>query len=68
LKANLLRLQDEWEAVQASRDRNAIYQYLTVVFELVTWWQHDHKEIKYAYRALHLQGRKSVGSRNRLPP
>jgi hypothetical protein len=31
LQANLLRLRNEWEAVQASRDRNAIYQYLAAV-------------------------------------
>ena len=60
LKATPLRLQNEWEAVQASRDRNAIYQYLAAVFELVTWWEHDQKEIEYAHRALHLQGHKSV--------
>ena len=35
MKASLLRLQNEWETVQASRDRDAIYQYLTAVFELV---------------------------------
>ena len=29
LHANLLRLQNEWETVQASRDRDAIYQYLS---------------------------------------
>ena len=29
LKANLLRLQNEWETVQASRDRDAIYGYLS---------------------------------------
>jgi hypothetical protein len=28
LKANLLRLEGEWEASQASRDRGAIYGYL----------------------------------------
>jgi hypothetical protein len=39
LKANLLRLQDEWETVQVSRDRGAIYGYLSAVFELVTWWE-----------------------------
>ena len=60
LKASLARLQDEWEAVQASRDRNAIYQYLAAVFELVTWWEHDQQAIKCAYRALHLQRRKAV--------
>jgi hypothetical protein len=60
LQANLLRLRNEWEAVQARRDRNAVYRYLTQVFELVTWWDYDQKEIEYAHRALHLQGHKSV--------
>ena len=35
MRANLLRLENEWETVQASRYRNAIYQYLTAVFGLV---------------------------------
>ena len=56
----MLRLRNEWEAVQARRDRNAVYRYLTQVFELVTWWDYDQKEIEYAHRALHLQGHKSV--------
>jgi hypothetical protein len=60
LQTNLLRLRDEWEAVQASRDRNAVYQYLAAVFELVTWWDYDQKEIEYTHRALHLQGHKTV--------
>ena len=60
LKANLLRLQTEWEKVQTSRDRNAIYQYLTAVFELVMWWAKEGKAVKRAYRALHLGGHNSV--------
>jgi hypothetical protein len=51
LKANLLRLQNEWETVQASRDRDAIYQYLSAVFELVTWWDREGKAGKRANRA-----------------
>ena len=35
MRASLLRLEEEWETAQASRDRDAIYQYLTAVFELV---------------------------------
>ena len=35
LRANLLRLQNEWETVQVSRDRDAIYRYLAAVFETV---------------------------------
>lgn len=60
LKANLLRLQNEWETVQASRDRDAIYQYLSAVFELVTWWDREGKAGKRANRALHLRGYSSV--------
>jgi DNA-binding PucR family transcriptional regulator len=60
MRANLLRLQNDWEAVQASRSRDAIYQYLTAVFELVTWWDHESKAVNRASRALHLRGHKSV--------
>ena len=60
MKANLLRLQNEWETVQASRDRDAIYHYLAAVFELVGWWDQEGKAVKHAYRALHRRGYKSV--------
>jgi hypothetical protein len=53
LQATLLRLQNEWETVQASRDRDAIYGYLTAVFQLVEWWAKEGKAIKRAYRAQH---------------
>jgi hypothetical protein len=56
----LLRLQNEWETVQASRDRNAIYGYLTAVFELVTSWEQEGRAVKRAHRALHLRGYSSV--------
>ena len=38
LRANLLRLENEWEAYQTARDRDAVYGYLSLVFELVSWW------------------------------
>ena len=60
LQANLLRLQNEWEAVQASRDRDAIYRYLAAVFETVMVWAKEGKAVKRAYRALHVRGHKSV--------
>ena len=43
LLANLLRLQNEWEMVQASRDRAAIYGYLAAVFETVMVWANEGK-------------------------
>ncbi len=60
LLSNLLRLQNEWEAVQANRNRDAIFQYLTAVFEIVMVWAKEGKAVKRAYRALHRRGYKSV--------
>jgi hypothetical protein len=60
LRANLLRLQNEWEMVQASRDRAAIYGYLAAVFETIVVWAKEGKAVKRAYRALHLRGHKAV--------
>ena len=60
MKANLLRLQNEWEMVQAKHDRHAIYQYLAAVFELVVWWAKEGRAVKRAQRALHLRGHHSV--------
>jgi hypothetical protein len=60
LQANLVRLQNEWATVQASHHRDAIYQYLAAVFEVVEWWAKENKAVKRAYRALHLRGRKSL--------
>jgi hypothetical protein len=60
LKANLLRLQNEWEAVQASHDRGAIYQYLAPLFETVMVWAKEGKAVSRAHRALHLRGHQSI--------
>ena len=60
LQASLLRLQNEWETVQASRDRNALYGYLTAVFETVMVWAKEGRAVNRAHRALHLRGHKSV--------
>jgi hypothetical protein len=60
MRASLERLQGEWETVQGSRDRHAVYDYLTAVFELVMWWDQEGKAVKRAHRALHLRGHNSV--------
>jgi hypothetical protein len=39
LRQDLLRVRVAWEQCQASRDRNAIYRYLSAVFDLVMWWE-----------------------------
>ena len=43
LRASLLRLEEEWETVQTSRERTAIYQYLAAVFETVMAWAKEEK-------------------------
>jgi hypothetical protein len=54
LRQDLDRLRGIWDDCQASRDRNAIYQYLNAVYDLVAWWQAEVKEIDRARRALRL--------------
>ncbi len=56
MRASLLRLEDEWETVQASRDRDTIYQYLAAVFESVMAWAKEGRAVNRACRALHLRG------------
>ena len=55
-----LRLQNEWEMVQASHDRDAVYDYLTAGFELVSWWAQEGRAVNHACRALHLRKNNSV--------
>ena len=55
LRQDLLRVQNAWADCQASRDRNAIYQYLSAVFELVMWWAAEDRAVSRARWALQLQ-------------
>jgi hypothetical protein len=55
MRQDLERLRGIWEDCQASRDRNAIYAYLTAVYGLVAWWTVEGREIDRARRALRLQ-------------
>jgi hypothetical protein len=50
----LQRVRTAWDDCQASRDRNAIYGYLTAVYGLVAWWTAEGREIERARRALRL--------------
>jgi hypothetical protein len=60
LKVNLERLEDAWEEYQSNRDRDAVYPYLSAVFELVSWWRrYDIAEI-YARRAMCLRAGRPV--------
>jgi hypothetical protein len=55
LRQDLLRVRSAWNDCQASRERDAIYTYLTAVFELVAWWAAEHCAIERAHKALRLR-------------
>jgi hypothetical protein len=55
LRQDLLRVRNAWEECQASRKRDAIYIYLTAVFDLVAWWAAEGRALERAHKALWLQ-------------
>jgi hypothetical protein len=55
LRQDLLRLRNAWEESQASRERDAIYGYLTAVFNLVAWWTAEKCALERAHKALRLR-------------
>jgi hypothetical protein len=55
LRQDLERVRGAWDDCQATRDRNAIYGYLTAVYALVAWWTAEGREVDRARRALGLQ-------------
>ena len=55
LSQDLLRVQNAWDECQAHRERDAIYTYLTAVFELVAWWGAENRAIERAHKALRLR-------------
>ena len=67
LKANFLRLQNEWETVQSSHDRNAIYQYLATVFELVVWWAKEDRAVNVLVGRCACEGILRLETRSRSP-
>jgi hypothetical protein len=55
LRQDLTRVRIAWAECQASRDRIAIYGYLSAVFDLVMWWAAEGRAISRARKALRLQ-------------
>ena len=55
LRQNLTRVRIAWEECQTNRERNAIYGYLSAVFDLVMWWKAEDRAISRARWALQLQ-------------
>src|SRR5262249_47838708 len=54
LRQDLLRLRNAWDDCQAKRDRDAIYLFLTPVFNLVAWWATEKCAVERAQKALRL--------------
>jgi hypothetical protein len=55
MKQDLLRVRNAWDECQARRERDAIYTYLTAVFELIAWWTAENCALARARKALRLQ-------------
>jgi hypothetical protein len=55
LRQDLSRVESAWEDCQSSRNRDAIYTYLTAVFDLVCWWTEEKRALERARKALRLQ-------------
>ena len=55
LRQDLERVRNAWEGAQSSRDRDAIYGYLTGVYGLVAVWTAEGREVDRARRAVRLQ-------------
>jgi hypothetical protein len=54
LRQDLLRVRNAWGDCQENRERDAIYTYLTAVFDLVAWWAAENRAIDRAQKALRL--------------
>src|SRR6266480_3240924 len=52
LRQDLLRVRNAWDECQAHRERDAIYGYLSAVFDLVMWWKAEDRAISRARWAL----------------
>ena len=55
LRQDLTRVRNAWDECQGRRDRNAIYGYLSAVFDLVMWWAAESCAVERARKALRLQ-------------
>jgi hypothetical protein len=55
LRQDIARVRNAWEECQGKRERDAIYSYLTAVFELVAWWAAENRALERARQALRLR-------------
>jgi hypothetical protein len=52
MRQDLERVRDAWGDCQSCRQRDAIYGYLTAVYDLVIWWAAEQRDVERAHRAL----------------
>ena len=52
LRQDLDRVRSAWAKCQRRRRRDAIYTYLSAVYDLVTWWAAEGRAVERARRAL----------------
>ena len=52
MRQDLDRIREAWADCQCCRQRDAIYGYLTAVYDLVTWWAAEERHVERARRAL----------------
>src|SRR5436305_15092472 len=55
LRQDLIRVRSAWDECQANRVGDAIYPYLTAVFELVAWWAAEDRALERTRKALRLR-------------
>lgn len=60
LAQDMARVHEAWRAFQASRYRDAVYPFLTEVFELVEWWTLERRALERSRRALYAQDVKKI--------
>jgi hypothetical protein len=52
IRQDIKRIRGIWAKCQRRRRRDAIYTYLSAVYDLVTWWAAEGREVERARRAL----------------
>jgi hypothetical protein len=56
MRQDLARVRTAWEECQSSRQRDAIHDYLTAVYALVTWWAAEGQDRVRGQHAVRLSG------------
>jgi hypothetical protein len=54
LREDLRRVRNAWDECQTHRERDAIYRYLSAVFDLLMWWKAEGRAVTRARWALRL--------------